>query len=628
MTTAATTNATRKLLSKIILPSASLILSSQQCKDYLYHSNGNVAFCENVIHHHDKEQGEEDGKNNRNSQEVVLLKKKGVIIQKRMTPIGRFSLKTETNTNPSVPTFFIALSSPPSSTTTSTSTSTSIDNNNDSMSVSEFISTWHKRNMPSLHPRFHFKISSTKEGHFESITNTDKEESDETLESNKKIKEKNESKDTNKNSENENENNHDININDIKNHVSETLHMNVYRQDLKKRIEQLVTTVMDVKEKLWFVQISSGELGSSGAISKHKVNELKKEKSDTPKKESVLLFKCHHSMGDAVSLTAALGDLLDEAQDIRQMIEDEIRRRRKKRKDLKWWQRLLYLVQKIIWFLFGSIQALTKQMYYILTTRKNPFLVVLHEQSGDMLSCGRSISWCDVASVDEVKHVAKKLGGKKATVNDVFVSCVTAAIARQLEEHRSNHELLDDLKSTRGSKAIKKMNVVIPAHLAGGIMPPGKSVGNLIGAFVTRVPCEMEDTSSASDRLVQVHHSLDSSKRSPAPILSFLMGKFISQWVPERLAVNIFHRGSANAAVAISNSRGYENKVHINGRTVESVGGFLPLPPNIPVGVIVSSYDSVVSLSLNAEKWAVPDGDKFITWILDEYKLLLSEASQ
>ncbi len=514
-----------------------------------------------------------------------------------MTPIGRFSLKTETKTNPSVPTLFIALSPP-------------THNQIDSMTVPEFESVWHKRKIPTLHPRFHYKVSSVVDGHFEDKTHARTlSKSDEQQKNNDdRTKEVTLSRD---------------------NYVSETIHMNVYRKDLKKRIEDLVSTAMDVKDKLWFVQISSGELGSSGAISKHKVEEIKKErgknsttKTTTPLKETVLLFKFHHSLGDAVSLTAALGDLLDEAQDIRKTIEGEIAKRKKKSKSIKWWKKMLMIIQKLIWFLFGSLQVLIKQIYLSLITRRNPFLQVLDKTSCDELTCGRSISWCDdVARVDDVKYIAKKLGGKGATVNDIFVSCVSAAIARQLVELREEH-------GSNKSKVHKKMNVVVPCHLAGGILPPGREIGNLIGAFVTQVPCEMKSSSTASDRLREVHYSLYASKKSPAPILSFLMAKFVSQWVPEKLAVKIFHQSSANAAVAVTNARGFEKKVHINGRPVESMGGFLPLPPNIPVGVVVSSYGNVVSLSINAEKWAVPDADKFLTWVLDEYKLLVMEASQ
>lgn len=39
--------------------------------------------------------------------------------------------------------------------------------------------------------------------------------------------------------------------------------------------------------------------------------------------------------------------------------------------------------------------------------------------------------------------------------------------------------------------APKHINVVIPVHLRGGVVLPGESVGNRIGAFVTRCPGEM-----------------------------------------------------------------------------------------------------------------------------------------
>lgn len=292
---------------------------------------------------------------------------------------------------------------------------------------------------------------------------------------------------------------------------------------------------------------------------------------------------------------------------------------------------MLKFIQKLIWFLFGSIQASLRHFYLVVTTRTNPFLDALGFKSSDELMSGRSISWCNVAPLEEVKMVAKKLGGKSTTVNDIFVSCVSAAIARQLQEHQGKQHLsaINMESSSRTKKRLKTMNVVIPAHLAGGILPPGRGVGNLIGAFVAKVPCQMEENTFASDRLVQVHTSLDKCKKSPAHFVSFYMAKFISQWVPENLAVKMFHKSSANAAVAVTNSRSlFQKKVHINGRRVEAMAGFLPLPPNIPVGVVISSYGNIISLSINAEKWAVPDADKFLTWVLDEYKLLCKEASQ
>mmetsp|Transcript_31982 Transcript_31982/g.37286 ORF Transcript_31982/g.37286 Transcript_31982/m.37286 type:complete len:578 (-) Transcript_31982:20-1753(-) len=571
----------RKALASIIFPSASLGTAFIACN----YVTAPISSCDvaqvkapsaSVV----KENEERD----------VLLEKKRVLLKKRMTPIGRFSLKSETASNPSIPTFFMALSSNP----TTPSNAILHNQNNDgqsSMTVKEFESLWYERNIPTLHPRFHSKVSSI-DGYFDFIPV------------------------------------------EMKRHVKETLSLNMYREDLKKRVETFVSSAIDVKDKLWELQISSGELGSSGAISRKKVEEIYKEKDPKserikPLNESLLLFRCHHSLGDGVSLTAALGDLFDEAQLIKDMIQKEIQKRKDKLRKTGFLKKLLRKIQKILWFVFGSIQALMKHAYLVLSATTNPFLQVIDKSSFDGLACGRTISWCDVASVEEVKQVAKKLGGKNATVNDVFVSCVSAAVARQLAEHRRNTIKNKSGNETKSSSKIihKKMNVVIPVHLTGGILPPGHGLSNLIGAFVTKIPCEMENA-SAKKRLLQVHDNLYKSKHSMAPVLSYYMAKFISIYLPESLAVPIFHRSSANAAVAVTNSRGYEKKLHINGRAVESMAGFLPLPPGLPVGIVVHSYGSIVSLSINAEKWAVPDADLFLTWILDEYKKLCIEAER
>jgi hypothetical protein len=61
---------------------------------------------------------------------------------------------------------------------------------------------------------------------------------------------------------------------------------------------------------------------------------------------------------------------------------------------------------------------------------------------------------------------------------------------------------------------------------------------------------------------------------------------------------------------------------------LESAAGFLPLPPGIPIGVVVQSYAGAVSRTVNAEKWAVPDADKFLGWVLEECGRLHVEASK
>jgi len=71
--------------------------------------------------------------------------------------------------------------------------------------------------------------------------------------------------------------------------------------------------------------------------------------------------------------------------------------------------------------------------------------------------------------------------------------------------------------------------------------------------------------------------------------------------------------------VCVSNVRGPEEALHVDGRTVESVVGFVPPPPGVPIGIVVQSYAGGVSLTCNADKNVVPDSDKFLGYVLEEY---------
>ena len=515
-----------------------------------------------------------------------------------MTSIGRFSMKSETETNLSIPTFFIALGEKPK---------TNSNNSNDTtnFTVSDFKSIWLQREMHKRHPRFHSRVSKDDDRFYELDTTTTTTTQGP--------------------------------VTYLDQHVKESMHTYIYRTDLKKRIEQMLQSPINVMEKLWEVQISNGPLGSSGAIPKHRITSTDDKKSI----ETILLFRAHHALGDGVSLNAAIGDLVDEAHDLRQMIANEIRRRKLNRTKLGFLQKMLRYVQRMIWFLFTSIRSFAFHGYLLLITKQNPFLQALSISSSSMndLNHERTVSWCDVAPLDEAKIIAKSIG-KKVTLNDLFVSCVTAAIARQIAEHRHHHyhtttSSKDEIKQ-QGNNITPYFNICCPVHLAGGILPPGRGIGNYIGAFVAQVPGEMMNNTnngetkvvvSASERLKKVHSSMWKHKNGPDSIWSYLIAKTAADWLPESWAKYLFVNMNGNVAAVVSNAKGPPQKIHIDGRPVEAMAGFVPLPPGVPVGVVVQSYNGIVSLSITAEKWAIPDSDQFMTWILEEYQRLCHEVS-
>jgi hypothetical protein len=266
------------------------------------------------------------------------------------------------------------------------------------------------------------------------------------------------------------------------------------------------------------------------------------------------------------------------------------------------------------------MQAMLHHLHLLLFTPDNPF-----DSLKELLppSKGRTVSWCDAAPLDEVRQVAHSMGSR-VTVNDVMVSCVTYAVARQLEQHRRYLEAVFPNKEIKQTHST--INVVIPVHLGGGVMLPGQSIGNNIGAFCAQVPGESTDD-SAESRLQKVHDSLYTAKNTPAPFLSFLFAKMAST-LPPSITKRLFEKSQAHACVAITNNRGSSNKMHLDGQEIQSISGFLPLPPGIPIGVSVSSYAGTVSLSVTAEPWAVPSADQFLMWMLEEYSRLQQAAEK
>jgi hypothetical protein len=188
----------------------------------------------------------------------------------------------------------------------------------------------------------------------------------------------------------------------------------------------------------------------------------------------------------------------------------------------------------------------------------------------------------------------------------------------------------------------------------------GQSMGNKIGAMVSRIPGEnlgYDDVNDrggvssityddpailAQERLIQVHTVLNERKQTPAAVLSYLAAGLMGRLSPSSASGNaddtsstysvgssssswtpwLFRKAHANASVVVTNVRGSESCVHLEGRPIRAFLGFLPLPAGVPIGLVVGSYNNEITLTVTAEEYAVPDADKFLGWVQDEYELL------
>jgi len=591
--------------------------------------------------------------------------------RRRMTNVGRFSLVSETVRNPSVPVLVLAMTGKP-------------------WKSDDFRRLYQQRNVAEKHPRFAARLDSTKT-HFVFDTQI-----------------QNRNNDTDKNKNNDNYRNRNRNRKIVVDNVRDVLFPAIPVAELKDRInDAALYEPLDLNTRLWEAWTATGgSIGQSGAITSTSIQQQQNEK-DNKDVESLLLFRAHHCMADGVSLSALFGDLMDEGPEFQEKIKQKIQWFQQKKKRTPWWKRILFVWQYWMW---GTLKAVTYQLYLFAVTwyerwispHDDPWMILKsmyddkqqqrkqrsssQQQQQQQLPPPRTLSWATVAPVDEVKKVCdyysrqqqqqqqQENGGKRSssssgiTINDIFCSCVSAAIIKQLKYHRSvNPKISSSSPNTNVNTNVNNkqcllqqlslpyMNLIIPVHLQGGILLPGQSMGNKIGAMVSRIPGENLTTSNndptlvAQERLIQVHTVLNERKQTPIAVLSYLMAGFMgylspssstsissgtnhndtysvgsssSSWTPW-----FFSKAHANASVVVTNTRGPESCVHLEGRSIRALLGFLPLPAGVPVGVVVGSYNNEITLTVTAEEYAVPDADKFLCWVEDEYELLKRRAA-
>jgi diacylglycerol O-acyltransferase / wax synthase len=528
------------------------------------------------------------------------------LLKTRLTSVGRFSILSETATNPSIPCLVLGLAGKP-------------------LTTEDFCQQYEQRGILERHPRFGARLDATNT-YF--VTPEPQRRASTASAASASPND------------------------DVHHHVKETMFPMVYRNELKELIDEAITEPLNLLEGLWQVRIASGgSIGQSGVLSQGRCRQLQDVQQQQQQKqhgkddlvESLLFFRAHHCMADGVSLGAIFTDLVDEAPEFHVKIKHLIQLYKKRKRSI--WQRLQILIGYWWW---GSIRAVLHQLnlYRHMLTTPSPWKVLERHYKDKIVQSShprkRTLSWCEITTLDEVKQVAKHFSNKhgrhrsSVTVNDVFASCVSAAIAKLLAFHR-------DTQPNLVLPPLSHMNLVMPVHMQGGILLPGQSLGNKIGALVCRIAAEQVGSSSnnkkeggyrhmgpqSEDRLMQVHHQLTAMKETPAAFWSFVVAKMFGSMGTTLGGITpwLFSKAHANASAVLTNVRGPDQYVHLGGRRIQTTLGFLPLPPGIPIGVAVSSYAGNVTLSVAAEPWAVPDADLFLLWVVEEYESLLRQAT-
>ncbi|GMH60792.1 hypothetical protein TrRE_jg2708 [Triparma retinervis] len=381
---------------------------------------------------------------------------------------------------------------------------------------------------------------------------------------------------------------------DLRSVVTPTSHPSTIGE-LKRAMEDMIYAPLTAVP--WGASVASGPLASSVVLSASRIRSALSSGRAT---ETLVLLKASHALGDGASLGAVLGELADEAPDLRERVKKEMKKRRGGRRRRSLLERVVGHLKKLIWMVRGIAMIAKQQFRMLCFNNRNPFTPLL-QTSLPPGSQRRSLGWTSSISLSDALLTSRSLG---CSLNDLFVACISKAVDRQIRAHADSGAIPCDQE--RGGR----VRCVIPVHLYGGILLPGQGIGNRIGA----VSAEIEE-------------KLKIIKDAPSALVSYGLAKIVSS-LPPPLARRLLNLAISGSCVAISNVRGPPSSLHVLGRTVEQVVGFVPPPPTVPIGVAVMSYDGTITLTVNGDRRCVPDAELFLAWVLEEYgKLALVSLS-
>lgn len=275
-----------------------------------------------------------------------------------------------------------------------------------------------------------------------------------------------------------------------------------------------------------------------------------------------ILLRTHHCIADGASFGALFGNLSDQRAEIEALLKQGPPRKKRS------------LLVRILRAVFGPLlvsarllKALVASLLILITAPRPP-----KRRAGL-----RTVAWAaDFADVALLKRVAKKLA-PGATVNDLYAALVAAAL--------------------RPSISGDAVACAVPVHLYGGALPPGISVGNLIGAVVTRLPLPGRD---GTKHLQRVRDDVGGALRGGArAVVAHYAARLAGAWLPKAWVPASLKASAGGCAVALTNVRGPPVALTICGRPVRRVVPFLPPPPGVAVGAALSTVGGKATLCFN-----------------------------
>jgi len=224
----------------------------------------------------------------------------------------------------------------------------------------------------------------------------------------------------------------------------------------------------------------------------------------------------------------------------------------------------------------GDAQTLAK----LLLPGSDPQTAIKGEQS-----LAHRVAWSAPVPLWRVKRAGRAHG---ATVNDVLVSAVTAAVGRHLGECGDDFD---------------EVHALVPFNLRPLDRPLPRELGNRFGLVLLGLPVGIEDPVA---RLAEVKRRMDAIKDSHEGVFAYgilsVMGR-----TPVQLEERLIDFFTAKGSMVLTNVPGPRKQLSLAGTPLGGVLVWAPCSGSVGMSVSVFSYAGKVTVGFLTDAGLVPD---------------------
>jgi WS/DGAT/MGAT family acyltransferase len=356
-------------------------------------------------------------------------------------------------------------------------------------------------------------------------------------------------------------------------------------------VESHITDPLRPDRPLWSIHFISGYRNSSGGLG------------------GAVLLRANHALGDGFALMHAVMALADHddrrpEQGPAALIEPPIDSETGVSGLESVREYIADGVSNVAGLLRGNLELSRKAAARVASLAK---LAVVQQDAKtplrEKLGPKKRVTWSTTVPVDAVRARAKETG---ATVNDVLLATVGAAMGRYLRQHGSE---------------VEGLGFMLPFNLRPLDQPMPRRLGNMFGLVYPTIPVGPMD---ADRRIGLVHDVMTRIKLAKQANVVFTWVSSVGL-TPAPIENVLIDRYAGMSSLIVTNVPGPKHRISIAGSEVTGLLFWVPTSGPVGVGLSLISYAGDLTIGIYVDAMLVPDLDGLRSLIDDELSVFRSE---